>query len=203
MAGRTSPTVRRRRLAAELRRLRAEAGKNRDEAAKYAGIASATMWRLETAQHAPRPADIAMLCRFYGLDDERTEAMVTLARESRLKGWWQQYSGKAIPDWFETYVGLEEEASEVRSYLPESIYGLLQTEAYAQAQLAADEEVSEQEVERRLEVRMKRQELLAGPDRPKLWVITSEAALRRLVGGKQVMHDQLVHMSSISRRTGI
>lgn len=203
MTGRTSPTVRRRRLAAELRRLRAEAGKNRDEAAKYAGIASATMWRLETAQHAPRPADIAMLCRFYGLDDERTDAMVTLARESRLKGWWQQYSDKAIPDWFETYVGLEEEVAEIRTYQPEAIYGLLQSEEYAYAVLNAGEEAPAEEVARRVEVRMKRQELLKEPDMPKLWVILNEAVLRREVGGRAAMREQLLHLLTASRRIGI
>lgn len=202
MASRTSPTVRRRRLASEMRRLRRESGKTREEAARFADIAPATVSRIEAAVHAPKVADIMALCRFYGLDDERTEVLVTLARQSRQRGWWQKY-GDAIPAWFEVYVGLEEEVSEIRSYQSEAIFGLLQTEAYARAVLLADDDVSPTDGERMLEVRMRRQKVLEGPDRPKLWIIQNEAALRREVGGQAVMREQLDHLAALSHVPGM
>ncbi|MFI0411101.1 helix-turn-helix domain-containing protein [Actinomadura sp. 3N508] len=202
MASRTSPTVRRRRLASEMRRLRKESGRTREEAARFADIAPATVSRIEAAIHAPKVADIMALCKFYDLDDERTEVLVTLARQSRQRGWWQKY-GDAIPAWFEVYVGLEEEVSEIRSYQSEAIFGLLQTEAYARAVLLADDNVSPDDGERMLEVRMRRQKVLEGPDRPKLWIIQNEAALRREVGGQAVMREQLDHLTSLSRMPGM
>ncbi|TDC61950.1 XRE family transcriptional regulator [Actinomadura sp. GC306] len=203
MASRTSPTVRRRRLASEMRRLRRESGKTREEAARFADIAPATVSRIEAAVHAPKVADIMALCKFYGLDDERTDVLVTLARQSRQRGWWQKY-GDAIPAWFEVYVGLEEEVSELRTYQSEVIFGLLQTEAYARAVLLADDNVSPDDGERMLEVRMRRQKLLdEGPERPKLWIIQNEAALRREVGGRAVMHEQLDRLMTISQLPGV
>jgi len=200
---RTSPTVRRRRLAAEMRKLRKEAGKTREEAARYADIAPATVSRIEAAAHAPKVADIMALCRFYGLDEAHTEMLVTLARQSRQRGWWQKVGEDAIPTWFETYVGLEEEVAEIRSYQPEVIFGLLQTEDYARAVLTADDTVGPAEGERRLEVRMRRQKLLEEPDRPKLWIIQNEGALRRHVGGVATMQQQLKHLIDLSRQPGI
>ncbi|GAA2432307.1 helix-turn-helix transcriptional regulator [Actinomadura vinacea] len=202
MASRTSPTVRRRRLASEMRRLRKEAGKTREEAARFADIAPATVSRIEAATHAPKVADIMALCKFYGLDEERAEVLITLARQSRQRGWWQKY-GEVIPSWFEVYVGLEEEVSDVRTYQSEVIFGLLQTEAYARGVLLADDDVSPDEGERLLEVRMRRQRLLEVADRPELWVIQNEAALRREVGGVSTMREQLSHLAELSRQPGI
>jgi transcriptional regulator with XRE-family HTH domain len=200
MPKRTSPTLRRRRLAAELRRLRVESGKSRDEAAKYASIASATLWRLETAQHAPKPGDIAMLCEFYGLDAERTAFLVQLARDSRLKGWWHSLAS-AIPEWFQIFVGIEEEAASIRIYVSEVIPGLLQTEAYARAVLQAEPvEPTAEEIDRHLAVRMGRQRLLLeADDAPEMWIVLSEAALHRCVGGKATMREQLEHLIEASR----
>ncbi|GAA4240863.1 helix-turn-helix transcriptional regulator [Actinomadura meridiana] len=202
MASRTSPTVRRRRLASEMRRLRKESGKTREEAARYADIAPATVSRIEAAMHAPKVADIMALCKFYDLDDDRAEVLITLARQSRQRGWWQKY-GDAIPAWFEVYVGLEEEVSEIRSYQSEAIFGLLQTEAYARAVIFADDDVSPDSGERTLEVRMRRQKVFEGPDRPKLWIIQNEAALHRQVGSQAVMCEQLDHLVVLSRMPGV
>lgn len=199
MASRTSPTVRRRRLASEMRRLRRESGKTREEAARFADIAPATVSRIEAAVHAPKVADIMALCKFYGLDDERTEVLVTLARQSRQRGWWHQYSG-SIPDWFEVYVGLEEEASEVLHYEPETIPGLLQVEGYIRAvSLAGLEAPPDEELERRVALRLKRQERLTSSDAPKVWAILNEGAIRRQVGGHETMRQQLNHLTSLSQ----
>lgn len=203
MTSRTSPTVRRRRLAAELHRIRKESGKSREQAAEYAGIAAATVTRLEAAMHAPKPGDVLALCRFYGVDDGRTEVLVTLARQSRLRGWWQRF-GSAIPGWFSFYVGLEEEVSELRSYRPELILGLLQTEAYIRSVLRSGVTVpDDEELERRVAVRLKRQEHLTGPDAMKLSIVLHESAVRCEVGGRTVMAEQLQHLIEMSHRDNI
>lgn len=203
-SGRTSPTVRRRRLAAEMRRLRTERQATLDEVARGSDVKRTTVYRIEQASHAPKVTDVRALCRYYGLSEEDTEALVTLARESGRRGWWQQRSGPfaSIPVWFETYIGLEEEASELLIYEPELVSGLLQTESYFRALLRVDPTLPEEdgeEKDRRVEVRLKRQERLAGPDAPKLWVILNEACIRRSVGGGSVMKEQLAQLVELSR----
>src|SRR5258708_40229594 len=101
----SSPTVRRRRLASLMKELREAAGKSREEAARHAGIAPITISRIETAKHGPKAADILTLARFYGLDDQEAEELATLARQSRIKGAWNQH-GDTMPRWFEVCVGL-------------------------------------------------------------------------------------------------
>ena len=196
---RSSPTVRRRRLAAELRKLRKESGKTREQVAEFVGCSPVTVTRIESAQSAPRLADTARMLEFYGVTGARREVLMTLCSEARRRGWWHQYSG-AIPAWFEVYVGIEGEVSEIRSYQPEAIDGRLQTEGYIRALMLADVDVpSGEELERRIAVRMTRQEQLKGDDAPKMWVVLNEAALRREVGGRNTMRDQLTHLIEVSR----
>jgi transcriptional regulator with XRE-family HTH domain len=200
---RSSPTVRRRRLAAELRSLRKESGKTREQVAEFVGCSPVTITRIESAQSAPRLADTARMLECYGVTGERREVLMTLCGEARRRGWWHQYSG-AIPAWFEVYVGIEGEVSEIRSYQPEAIDGRFQTEGYIRALMLADVDVpSSEELERRIAVRMKRQELLTDDDAPKMWLVLNEAALRRQVGGRATMHDQLSHLIEVSQSNKI
>lgn len=199
MPNRSSPTVRRRRLAAELRKLRKESEKTREQVAEFVGCSPVTVTRIESGQSAPRVADAARMLEMYGVTGDRREVLITLCREARRRSWWQQHSG-AIPAWFEVYVGLEEEASEIRTYEPELIPGLLQTEGYTRAVMLADVVVPpDEEIDRRIAVRMKRQERLEGEDAPKMWVVLNEAALRREVGGRETMREQLRHLTDVSR----
>jgi transcriptional regulator with XRE-family HTH domain len=110
---RSSPTVRRRRLAAELRKLRKDAGKTREQVAEFVGCSPVTVTRIESAQSAPRLADTARMLEFYGITGQRREVLLALCAEARKRGWWHQFSG-AIPAWFEVYVGLEGEVSPPR-----------------------------------------------------------------------------------------
>jgi hypothetical protein len=183
-----------------MRRLRAVSGKNRDQVAKEATIASATIHRIEAATHVPSPAHILMLCKVYGVDSERTDFLVALARQSRLKGWWHQYSG-AIPSWFQIYVGIEEEVSSIHDYQSEVIPGLVQTEAYARATYAAEPMVPpDDEIDRHVAVRLGRlKRLLEVGDPPQIWLVLGEAALRRRVGGNATMREQLQHLVKISQ----
>jgi Domain of unknown function (DUF5753) len=136
----------------------------------------------------------------YGITGERREVLMTLCSEARKRGWWHQYSG-TIPAWFEVYVGIEGEVSEIRSYQPELVDGRLQTEGYIRALMLADVEVpSEEELERRVSLRMKRQEqFFTGDDTPRMWVVLNEGALRRQVGGPATMKEQLRHLIDVSR----
>ncbi|MCD0450533.1 helix-turn-helix domain-containing protein [Actinocorallia sp. API 0066] len=166
---------------------------NLDEVARGSSVPRTTVHRIEHATHAPKVNDVRALCAYYGLAEEHAEELMTLARESRLRGWWQK-PHSSIPSWFETYIGLEEEASDILVYEHELVTGLLQTEDYFRALLRVDPllpEASEREKDRRVEVRTKRQERLTGPDAPRLWVILNETAIRRPVGGRQVMKEQL------------
>lgn len=195
----SSPTVRRRRLAAELRKLRKESGKTREQVAEFVGCSPVTITRIESGQSAPRLADTARLLECYGVTGARREVLMTLCGEARKRGWWHQFSG-AIPAWFNVYIGIEPEVSEIRSYQPEAIDGRLQTEAYIRALMLADVEVpTSQELDQRVAVRMKRQELLRGDDAPKMWVILNEAALRREVGGQMTMREQFEHLIEVSK----
>ncbi|MDL4770728.1 helix-turn-helix domain-containing protein [Actinomadura xylanilytica] len=174
-----------------LARLRADSGLTREQVADYVGIGAVTITRIESCKTPAKPADVAMMGKLYELGEEETEALVALARQARKRGWWQQY-GDAFPAWFEVYVGLEEEASKIRSWQPELVPGLLQSPGYARALILAEPEVPvEEEIERRLAVRAKRQDLLSAVDAPQMHVVVSEGALRQKIGGPEVMREQL------------
>ncbi|MEU4232538.1 helix-turn-helix transcriptional regulator [Nonomuraea sp. NPDC026600] len=199
----SSPTVRRRRLGAELKTLRIAAGLNRDQAAEHLGVAPSTITKVENATSAARPADVAMLLEFYGVDEERREFLITLAREARQRGWWQDHK-KAIRPWFETFVGLESAAIELRPYDSELIPGLLQTADYYRAHLSTTPiRLSAEETEQKVAFRLARQEQLAAPDGLRLWSITNEACIRRMVGGTTTMKAQLRHLIAAAERPNI
>src|SRR5580658_1100161 len=192
----SSPTVKRRRLASELRRYREVAGLTNEEVATRLEWSMAKISRIENARVSVLPRDVKFLLREYGLSErnEAWELLLTLARESRTKGWWHQY-GDAIPDWFQVYVGLEAEAATVSKYDSEFVPGLLQTDDYARAiHRASFIKETDEEIERRVQVRIARQELLTANGRPELWFILDEAVIRRLVGGKDAMRRQLLHL---------
>lgn len=197
---RTSPTVRRRRLAAALRHLRRSAGKTREQVAEHLGCAPVTVSRIENAQSSARVGDVARMLDFYGVAGPEHESLLDVARSARQRGWWQRYSS-ALPEWFTVYVGLEAEAATIQGYDVDIIPGLLQTEDYMRALLGASlEPVDPEEVERRVTVRMKRQaEVLQGDTPPQVWQIISEAALHRRVGNPQVHRAQLEHLADQGR----
>jgi len=197
---RSSPTVKRRRLAAELRRYREQAALTIDDVAERLEWSTAKISRIENARVSVLPRDVKFLLGVYGLSqgEQYIDVLLTLARESRQKGWWHQY-GDAIPDWFEVYVGLEAEAANVSSYHAEFIPGLIQTKDYARAvHKAALITATDDEIEQLVSVRMARQELLASTDALQVWLVLNEAVLRRLVGGRAVMHEQLKRLVEVT-----
>lgn len=189
-----SPTVRLRRLAGELTRLRNAAGYTREEVAQSLGLASSTVYRIETGHTRPQSRTMRELLDLYGVDGHERSALIELAREAGRRGWWHAY-GDVLPG---PYVGLEAEAASVRNYEPLMMPGLLETEAYARAVVSAALVEDPGEVQGRIAVRMERQRRLAGPDALDLWVVLDEAALWRLVGGPPVMAEQLRRLQEVA-----
>jgi hypothetical protein len=201
MPARSSPTVKRRRLAAELRHHREAASLTIDEVAEQLEWSTAKISRIENARVSVLPRDVKFLLRTYDLseNDDAWEVLLTLARESRQKGWWQQY-GEAVPDWFEVFVGLEAEAATIWGYDAEFVPGILQTEEYARAVHRAQLIIAtEDEIDRLVRVRMARQELLTSDDAPQVWLILNEAVIRRVVGSAQIMREQLSRLIDASK----
>jgi transcriptional regulator with XRE-family HTH domain len=189
-----SPSMRRRRLAAELRKLREQSGLSLTEAAKKLGWQASRLSRIETRQSGIPTSDLRKLLNEYEVgDDEYRKYLNDLARRVNERGWWQKYAG-LIGSEYADLIGLEEEARVIRTYEQELVPGLLQTADYARAySRAAWPTGTARQVDRWAEVRMERQKILmrSDPPPPRLHVVLSEAVLRRPVGGREVMHGQL------------
>jgi transcriptional regulator with XRE-family HTH domain len=193
--GRTAPggpTVQRMLVGAQLRRLRTEAGLTREQAGEAIRASEWKIHRLENGQVGFKERDIIDLLRLYGVTDPTEVAeFVALAREANSPGWWQHY-GDVLPPWFRTYVDLESVATLIRTYEGQFIPGLLQTDDYMRAVVqGAHLDESSEEVGRRVRLRMARQTLLTREQPPRLWAVVDEAAMRRPVGGREVMRGQL------------
>ena len=186
------PTVLRMLLGAHLRRLREAEGVSRETAGWEIRASESKISRMELGRVSFKERDVADLLTLYGVtDEEEREAWLTLARQANTPGWWQR-EGDILPSWFQAYLGLEAAAVLIRTYEVQFIPGLLQTPEYAKAViLLGHGNAPPAEVERRVAVRMKRQQVLAREDPPQLWVVVDEGALRRPIGGPEVMRAQL------------
>jgi transcriptional regulator with XRE-family HTH domain len=182
-------------LGNQLRRLREDSGVTPDEAAYEIRGSRSKISRIEHGRVGFKERDVADLLTLYGVTDEPVRAsMLALARQANSPGWWAKYSD-ILPDWFEPYLGLETAASLIRSFELQFVHGLFQTEDYAHAVTALGYgPASSDETERRVSLRMRRQEVLDGADPPRVWFVIDEAALRRPIGGRQVMRAQLKHL---------
>jgi len=198
MASEQSPTVRRRRLALELRRLREAARLTCEEVAEHLECSASKISRVETGRVSVSPRDVRDMLELYGVPEQQRDSLVQLSRDSRQKGWWHAYSDTIQPQ-FATYVGLESAASEIRVYEVNIIPGLLQTADYARTIIRSGTMNGNQEdVDRKVALRMARQPALTRDDPPMLWTVVDEAALRRRVGGTELMRMQLEHVLELS-----
>ena len=198
MASNVNPTVRRRRLGQELRRLRELKGMTAEEVAERLLVSQSKISRLENGRRSISQRDVRDLCGVYEVEDQRVvESLMEMARDSRQQGWWHAFGD--IP--YSVYIGLETDAESLRVYEPQIITGLLQTRSYAEALIqGALPETSPADIEKRVQVRMRRQERIAAENNPlRLWVVLDEAALHRRVGNNLVMREQLEHLSEMSR----
>ncbi|MGW3492641.1 helix-turn-helix domain-containing protein [Streptomyces sp. NPDC001020] len=197
MASNVNPTVRRRRLGQELRRLRELKGMTAEEVAERLLVSQSKISRLENGRRSISQRDVRDLCGVYEVEDQRVvESLMEMARDSRQQGWWHAFGD--IP--YSVYIGLETDAESLRVYEPQIVTGLLQTRAYAEALIqGALPETSPADIDKRVKVRMRRQDRIAAENPLRLWVVLDEAALRRVVGNKEVMREQLDHLAEMSR----
>jgi transcriptional regulator with XRE-family HTH domain len=200
VTGRHNPTIRRRRLGHELRRLRETAGVTIDQVASRLECSASKISRIETGHTGATPRDVRDILGVYRVPDETIDELVQIAREARQKAWWHPY-GAVLSG---AYVGLEAAARAIRAYEATSVPGLLQTESYARAQLAAGLTGEDRDkVEQRVRVRMVRRSLLDSDDPFELWVVIDEAVLSRPTGGDEVMREQLHHLLVESQRPNV
>ncbi|MQA07719.1 MAG: helix-turn-helix domain-containing protein [Pseudonocardiaceae bacterium] len=195
----TGPTARRMVLGSQLRRLREKAGITRADAGYLIRASESKISRIELGRVSFKERDVHDLLTAYGVSDDgdRTK-FVELVQQSNQPGWWNRYSD-LIPTWFNDYVGLEEATSRIQTYEVLFVPGLLQTEAYARAITSYGlVGASEEEVERRVSLRIARQKLLAGPNAPRLWAVMDESVLYRPIGGPGVLRQQLEHLLEVT-----
>lgn len=196
----TGPTVLRMLLGAQLRRLREASGVTREGAGWEIRASESKISRMELGRVGFKERDVADLLSLYGVTDTtEREALLKLARDANSPGWWHRY-GDVLPSWFQSYLGLEAAAALIRSYEVQFVPGLLQTPEYARAVvLLGHRGAGADEIDRRVGLRMQRQELLRRPRPPQLWAVVDEAALRRPIGGAQVMRAQLTALIEATR----
>ncbi|MEV5824349.1 helix-turn-helix transcriptional regulator [Spirillospora sp. NPDC052242] len=193
-------TVRRILLGSQLRRLREAKGVTRQDAGYVIRASESKISRLELGRVSFKERDVDDLLSLYGVTAKsERDALLQLAREANTPGWWHRYND-VLPGWFQTYVGLEESAALIRTYELQFVPGLLQSEGYARAVIRlGNAGASEQEIDQRVELRLQRQERLTGPDAPRLWAVLDEGALRRPIGGPEVMRGQFEHLIEMSK----
>ncbi|PZT72382.1 MULTISPECIES: helix-turn-helix domain-containing protein [unclassified Streptomyces] len=197
MPSNVNPTVRRRRLGQELRRLREIKGMTAEEVAERLLVSQSKISRLENGRRSISQRDVRDLCGVYEVEDHRVvDSLMQMAKDSRQQGWWHAFGD--IP--YSVYIGLETDAASLRVYEPQVVPGLLQSRQYAEALIAGGlPEAPQTDIDKRAGVRTRRQERITDPERPlRMWAVIDEAALRRMVGGKQVMIEQLEHLVELS-----
>ncbi len=197
---RGGPTVLRILLGSQLRRLRTAQGISREDAGYEIRASHAKISRIELGQVSFKERDVADLLSLYGVNStSEREPLLTLARQANNPGWWHKYSD-VLPQWFEEYVGLEEAASIIRTYEIQFVPGLMQTEDYARAVvMLAHSGSPAAEIDNRVALRMTRQQRLTERGSPKVWAAVDEAALRRPLGGPEVMRGQLEHLMELAK----
>lgn len=200
------PTALRMILGKQLQALREKAEMSFDEAAAAILSSPFTIRRMERAEGGFKPLTVKSLLIAYGVTDpDEIEAFLSLCRDAVKPGWWHSY-GDVLPDWFRTFVGLEEAASLIRGYEPHWVPGLLQTGDYARASVRTGfPHAPDAEVERRVLLRLARQKILDRPDPPPLWVVIDETVLRRAAAttGAPAMRAQIDKLIEAAERPGI
>jgi len=194
------PTVLRILLGGQLRRLRESRGITAQAAAKAIRGSESKISRIELGRNAIREIDVLDLLTFYGIDATEREQLLNLAEQANRPGWWHRFND-ILPDWFQAYVGMEEAATSIRIYEPQFIPGLLQTPRYTAAVLTmCDIPISE--AERHVILRKERQRRFT-EGRVKLWAIIEETALRRPIGNREILLDQLQYLLSLTDRSNL
>lgn len=198
------PTVRRLQLGARLRSLRLAAGITRDQAGYEIRGSESKISRMELGRVAFKERDVTDLLRLYGVTDPgEHERLLALAREANSPGWWHSY-GDVLTTWFQNYLDLEQAAELIRTYEIQFVPGLLQTDSYARAVIALGHgTASADEIDRRADLRMARKALLTRDQSPRLWAVLDEAVLRRPIGGREVLREQIRYLLEVSTHRNV
>ncbi|MFE9766400.1 helix-turn-helix transcriptional regulator [Streptomyces sp. NPDC005808] len=197
---RSAPTVGQVVLGRRLLDLRERAGLKREEAARILRVAPATVRRMEMAEVSLKIPYLQLLLKSYGVSDEEAEGFVLLAEDANKPGWWQRFHD-ILPGWFSMYVSLEGAAALIRQYEPHFVPGIMQTEEYARGVLKAGAigQTRPEDIERHVALRMQRQDLLTRADAPRVWAVMDETALRRPIGGPEVMGAQIDKLLAVMK----
>ncbi len=198
------PTVLRMLLGAHLRRLREAHGVSREDAGWEIRASESKISRMELGRVSFKERDVDDLLTLYGLvDPEERDRLLTLARQANTPGWWHRY-GDVLPSWFQSYLGLEAAASLIRTYEVQFVPGLLQTADYARSVvLLGHGRAGADELDRRVDLRMRRQGILDRPDPVQLWAVIDEAVLRRPVGSRATMRAQIEGLIDATQRQSV
>lgn len=200
----SGPTARRLILGSQLRKLREASGISREDAGYAIRGSGSKISRLELGRVSFKERDVEDLLTLYGVTDpEEREAFLDMVRKSNQPGWWHRYND-LMPSWFQDFVGLEESASRIQTYEIQFVPGLLQTERYARAVATQGRpEFTEDELDRRVRLRMQRQKLFNQPKAPRVWAVIDESVLHRPIGGREVLREQIEHLIDVTSRPGI
>ncbi|TQJ85706.1 helix-turn-helix transcriptional regulator [Streptomyces sp. SLBN-31] len=192
-----APTLLKMLVGVQLAGFREDAGLPQEQAARAVGFSPAKLSRIEAGKgrRPPTEADVRALLELYKTEEYETSVLLQLLRRAGEPGWWQRFDKRLMPEWFDRLVGLQEAADSIRTFEIQYVPGLLQTPAYTRAVVQRGlPSAPAREVERRVELRTKRAELLRRADPPQLWAVVDESVLLRVLGSREIMREQLEHL---------
>ncbi|MEV5093198.1 helix-turn-helix transcriptional regulator [Streptomyces griseoincarnatus] len=201
-----APTLLKMLVGVQLAGFREDAGLSQDQAARSVGFSGAKLSRIESGKgrRPPTETDVRALLELYGTDDYEASVLLKLLQRAGEPGWWQRYDKRLMPEWFDRLVGLQEAAATIRTFEIQYVPGLLQTAAYTRAVVERGlPNAPAGEVQRRVELRMRRAQLLLREDAPQLWAVIDESVLLRVLGDRTVMRDQLDHLAKMAQRPNV
>ncbi|MBT3167112.1 helix-turn-helix domain-containing protein [Streptomyces sp. Vc74B-19] len=201
-----APTLLKMLVGVQLAGFREDAGLSQDQAARSVGFSGAKLSRIESGKgrRPPTETDVRALLDLYGTDDYEASVLLKLLQRAGEPGWWQRYDKRLMPEWFDRLVGLQEAAATIRTFEIQYVPGLLQTAAYTRAVVERGlPNAPASEVQRRVELRMRRAELLMRQDAPQLWAVIDESVLLRVLGDRAVMREQLEHLAVMADRSNV
>lgn len=201
-----APTLLKMLVGVQLAGFREDAGLSQDQAARSVGFSGAKLSRIEPGKgrRPPTETDVRALLELYGTDDYEASVLLKLLQRAGEPGWWQRYDKRLMPEWFDRLVGLQEAAATIRTFEIQYVPGLLQTADYTRAVVERGlPNAPAGEVQRRVELRMRRAQLLLREDAPQLWAVIDESVLLRVLGDRTVMRDQLDHLAKMAQRPNV
>lgn len=201
-----APTLLKMLVGVQLAGFRDDAGLSQDQAARSVGFSPAKLSRIESGKgrRPPTEGDVRALLTLYGTDEYEASVLLKLLLRAGEPGWWQRYDKRLMPEWFDRLVGLQEAAATIRTFEIQYVPGLLQTAAYTRAVVERGlPNAPAGEVQRRVELRMRRADLLLREAAPQIWAIIDESVLLRVLGNPAVMREQLEHLVTMAERTNV